>query len=56
MPRLYQASATALSPRACPRFASAILSETKVGGLGLLVADGIRLENDLAALLRTTEG
>jgi hypothetical protein len=26
-----------------------------VGGLGLPLADGIRLENDLATLLRTTE-
>ena len=56
MPQQYQASATALSPRACPPFASAILSETKVGGLGLPLAVGIRLENDLATLLRTTEG
>jgi enoyl-CoA hydratase/carnithine racemase len=29
--------------------------EAVVGGLGLPLADGIRLENDLATLLRTTE-
>ncbi len=29
--------------------------ESVVGGLGLPLADGIRLENDLSALLRTTE-
>ena len=29
--------------------------ESVVGGLGLTLADGIRLENDLATLLRTTE-
>ena len=29
--------------------------ESVVGGLGLPLADGIRLENDLATLLRTTE-
>jgi len=29
--------------------------EAVVGGLGLPFADGIRLENDLATLLRTTE-
>jgi enoyl-CoA hydratase/carnithine racemase len=29
--------------------------ESVVGGLGLPLADGIRLENDLSTLLRTTE-
>jgi Enoyl-CoA hydratase/carnithine racemase len=29
--------------------------ESVVGGLGLPLADGVRLENDLSALLRTTE-
>jgi enoyl-CoA hydratase/carnithine racemase len=29
--------------------------EAVAGGLGLPLADGIRLENDLATLLRTTE-